>query len=380
MLDAVRRIVAEGRPARRHRARADACRRRSACAAPRRSTARSSQARIGYVFDHAAPIGGMVHEAPIQYCIDATFIGRAAHAGIAPEEGRSAIAAAARAIAEMRLGRIDDETTANVGTDRGRQSRATSSPTAARCRPRRARSTQRAALRGVPGDDRRDHARGRRRGCELETTTTHEYEAYRLRRADPVVQLAGRRSTACGFAPRLLRTGGGADSHLFNARGHPVPQPAERHGADPHARRAHRGRRRRRHRPHHAGTCRAARSHRRSIRRRGSARLLGWRPMKIGVVKEIKPDEYRVALTPAGARELVARGHEVVVEHGAGVGLGRSPTPTTSQPARRSRRSTRSGTRSELLLKVKEPLAAEYARSGRASCSSRTCTSRPRPS
>ena len=42
--------------------------------------------------------------------------------------------------------------------------------------------------------------------------------------------------------------------------------------------------------------------------------------MKIGVVKELKPDEYRVALTPAGARELVQRGHEVLVETGAGEG------------------------------------------------------------
>ena len=42
--------------------------------------------------------------------------------------------------------------------------------------------------------------------------------------------------------------------------------------------------------------------------------------MKVGVVKEIKPDEYRVALTPAGARELVQRGHDVLVEAGAGEG------------------------------------------------------------
>ena len=66
--------------------------------------------------------------------------------------------------------------------------------------------------------------------------------------------------------------------------------------------------------------------------------------MKIGVVKEIKPDEYRVALTPAGARELVLRGHEVLVEAGAGEGSafadaavrgGRRPAgaaPTTSGP------------------------------------------------
>ena len=44
--------------------------------------------------------------------------------------------------------------------------------------------------------------------------------------------------------------------------------------------------------------------------------------MKIGVAKEIKSDEYRVALTPAGARELVQRGHDVLVEHGAGAGSG----------------------------------------------------------
>ena len=42
--------------------------------------------------------------------------------------------------------------------------------------------------------------------------------------------------------------------------------------------------------------------------------------MRIGVAKEIKPQEYRVALTPAGARELVQSGHDVVVETGAGAG------------------------------------------------------------
>ena len=66
--------------------------------------------------------------------------------------------------------------------------------------------------------------------------------------------------------------------------------------------------------------------------------------MRIGVAKEIKPDEYRVALTPAGARELVQRGHEVVVETGAGLGSA-FPDATTRRPARGSRRSTRSGSR-----------------------------------
>jgi alanine dehydrogenase len=83
--------------------------------------------------------------------------------------------------------------------------------------------------------------------------------------------------------------------------------------------------------------------------------------MKVGVVKEIKPDEYRVALTPAGARELVQGGHDVVVETGAGEG---SSFP---DEAYRSVGATLAAVDevwrdSELLLKVKEPLPAEYPR------------------
>src|SRR5690349_5332158 len=83
--------------------------------------------------------------------------------------------------------------------------------------------------------------------------------------------------------------------------------------------------------------------------------------MRIGVAREIKPDEYRVALTPAGARELVQRGHEVLVETGAGLGsqfgdaqyaaVGAELGPVDDVWAR-----------SELLLKVKEPIEPEYTR------------------
>ena len=83
--------------------------------------------------------------------------------------------------------------------------------------------------------------------------------------------------------------------------------------------------------------------------------------MRIGVAREIKPQEYRVALTPAGARELVLRGHEVLVETGAGVGsafadadydaTGASIVPVAEV-----------WERAELLLKVKEPIEPEYRR------------------
>src|SRR6476646_9743554 len=77
------------------------------------------QAHVGYVYDQAAPIGDVILGAPHAHSMEVRFHGRAAHSGMYPEEGRSAIAAAARAIADFRLGRVDDETTANVGTIRG---------------------------------------------------------------------------------------------------------------------------------------------------------------------------------------------------------------------------------------------------------------------
>src|SRR5207244_12370567 len=76
-------------------------------------------AQAGYVYDQAAPIGEVILGAPYSQSMEVRFHGRAAHSGMYPEEGRSAIAAAARAIADLRLGRIDDETTANVGQIEG---------------------------------------------------------------------------------------------------------------------------------------------------------------------------------------------------------------------------------------------------------------------
>ena len=83
--------------------------------------------------------------------------------------------------------------------------------------------------------------------------------------------------------------------------------------------------------------------------------------MKIGVVKEIKPDEHRVALTPAGARELTQKGHEVVVERGAGEGSALSDAAYEAVGARIASVDDVWGG-SDLVLKVKEPLAAEFGR------------------
>jgi alanine dehydrogenase len=81
--------------------------------------------------------------------------------------------------------------------------------------------------------------------------------------------------------------------------------------------------------------------------------------VKIGVAKEIKTDEYRVALTPAGALELTRRGHEVLIESGAGVGSAFADSAYERVGARTV--STDDAWNADLLLKVKEPVPSEYA-------------------
>jgi len=94
----------------------------------------------------------------------------------------------------------------------------------------------------------------------------------------------------------------------------------------------------------------------------GAARVVFlYRPaaMRIGVAREIKPREYRVALTPAGALELVQRGHDVRVEQGAGVGSGFADEAYTAVGARMAP-VDEVWESAELLLKVKEPIESEY--------------------
>ena len=114
MLEGVRRVIDEGRP---HAGieLVVTTREETGCQGAAAFDTSRLIARVGFVYDHAAPVGDVVVSAPFQRSIDVTYRGQSAHAGINPEDGRSAIQAAARAVADLRLGRLDDETTANVG-------------------------------------------------------------------------------------------------------------------------------------------------------------------------------------------------------------------------------------------------------------------------
>jgi tripeptide aminopeptidase len=176
------------------------------------------RASVGYVYDQAAPIGEIVVGAPHAHSLLARFHGRAAHAGMYPEEGRSAIAAAARAIADLRLGRLDEETSANVGTIEG--------GTARNIVPEwcmftaEVRSHDERKLADVVQEmlDAIAFAASIEE-CEVETEVEKSYSGYRFRRDAQAVALAAQALSRAGYEPRYTLSGGGADANVFNERG-----------------------------------------------------------------------------------------------------------------------------------------------------------------
>jgi tripeptide aminopeptidase len=178
------------------------------------------RAEVGFVYDHAAPIGEIMLGAPHARVIEMTMRGRAAHAGIAPEEGRSAIVAAARAIADFRLGRIDDETTASVGLIEGGIARNIVPDRCSFSIDVRSHSETKLADLVKELLETITYAAALEQ-CEAETTVEESYLGYRFGRGDLPVRLACAALERQGIQPRLGLGGGGADANVFNERGRP---------------------------------------------------------------------------------------------------------------------------------------------------------------
>jgi len=177
-------------------------------------------AAAGFVFDTTGPIGEIVTRAPSQKSFTAEFHGVAAHAGIAPETGRSAVAAAARAVAEMQLGRIDELTTANVGRIEGGTA---TNIVPERCRIEgEARSHDPARLAVQLGGmlDAVQLAAGVA-GIDVETTVIDAYTGFALADDALPVRVAAEALRTLGVEPRLGPSGGGSDANVFNLRGVP---------------------------------------------------------------------------------------------------------------------------------------------------------------
>jgi tripeptide aminopeptidase len=173
----------------------------------------------GYVFDHASPVGEVIVASPTYYRLAADFRGRAAHAGIRPEEGRSAILAAAHAVGAMPHGRVDDRTTVNVGSIHGGV--ASTNVVPERCRIlAEARSLDSDRVETVIAEmvdavhDGAAHAE-----CDVDVVCERLFDGYRQKPSSPPVAAAEVALRACGYAPRRIATGGASDANALEAQG-----------------------------------------------------------------------------------------------------------------------------------------------------------------
>jgi tripeptide aminopeptidase len=179
------------------------------------------EARMGFVLDTGPPVGTVVYTAPTQDSFDVTITGLPAHAGFEPEKGIPAIQVAARAIDRMKLGRIDPETTSNVGVISGGTA---TNIVAAEVKIRaeaRSRNPEKLAAQVAhmveTFQEAADHY-----GATVNVNVRRMYETYRLSEKDPVIRIAQQAAESLGLPNGLREAGGGSDGNVFNAMGIPT--------------------------------------------------------------------------------------------------------------------------------------------------------------
>ncbi|MBP7202331.1 MAG: M20/M25/M40 family metallo-hydrolase [Propionivibrio sp.] len=176
------------------------------------------RAKRAFILDADGPIGQILVRGPAKDAIHAVIHGRSAHAGLKPEAGISAIQVAARAIERMKLLRIDDETTANLGQISG--GGATNIVTdrveitaEARSLTNEKLDAQGAHMKACLEDAAHEF------GATAEVTIERSYHAFSLDADEPVVRHCVAAMQSLGITPTLASTGGGSDCNVFNRHG-----------------------------------------------------------------------------------------------------------------------------------------------------------------
>ncbi|MFY9306492.1 MAG: M20/M25/M40 family metallo-hydrolase [Bacillota bacterium] len=176
------------------------------------------RAKLGYVIDSGGPVNRVVVQSPSHITLDVKIKGRAAHAGVEPEKGIDAVQVAARAISQMKLGRIDDETTANLGMISG--GRATNIVCDLVEVRGEARSMSREKLeRAVASIQETFQESCSAAGAILEFGSEIEYETYNISPSSEVCQRLRKAGEKLGMEMHFVSAGGGSDANIYNAQG-----------------------------------------------------------------------------------------------------------------------------------------------------------------
>ena len=176
-------------------------------------------AKTGVVFDGEGAVNRVSVAAPSQNVVTANIRGVAAHAGVEPEKGLSAILIAADILTQLPLGRIDEETTANIGRIEGGLKRNIIPEEVFLDGEFRSRSNEK--LEHYSGEFRRvfDEAGRRYPDAQINLDIRNTYQAYRVEASHPAVTMLGRALARIGLEPSLEATGGGSDANVFFENG-----------------------------------------------------------------------------------------------------------------------------------------------------------------
>lgn len=178
-------------------------------------------ASYGYAIDSDGQVGDIVVAAPTQVKLKAVVKGKTAHAGVAPEKGVSAITIASKAIASMPLGRIDEETTANIGSFEGGQKTNIVCDHVEILAEARSLDTEKMEAQ-VEKMKHAFEAAASELGGEVELETTIMYPGYKQQEGEKVVDMAKRAAKKIGRTSKLKRSGGGSDANVIAGFGIPT--------------------------------------------------------------------------------------------------------------------------------------------------------------
>lgn len=179
------------------------------------------RAEVGYALDGEGAPGEIVVGAPGQYKYKISVHGKKAHGGLEPEKGINAIMIAAKALADVkRYGRIDEETTANIGIIGGGVATNVVPDLVVIEGDARSRNNEKlAAIRDEIVNTIVTSAQ--KYGAQAEAKVDHKYSSFLVDKDSKVVALAERSCAICGFAPNVTLTGGGSDANFINEAGVP---------------------------------------------------------------------------------------------------------------------------------------------------------------
>lgn len=181
------------------------------------------KAKFGYALDSDGPVGNIVVEAPYQSKISTKVYGKSAHAGVAPEKGVSAITVAAKAISKMNLGRIDDETTANIGYFQGGKETQTNVVCDYVEIVSEARSLKKDKLLKTVNEIQTAYeSTAEKFGGRTEVVVEEIYPGFQYNKDDEVVRIAQNAAEKLGLPTDILKSGGGSDANIFNGYGIPT--------------------------------------------------------------------------------------------------------------------------------------------------------------